>query len=62
MVENGYYWFRNVEGTTFIALLEGDGLWYLPGIENPVSDLEDHDTLLGMVVRSVVNGGSIDGH
>jgi hypothetical protein len=34
---DGYHWFRLDDdgGTTFIALRE-EGLWYVPGVEEPV--------------------------
>lgn len=36
-MDDGYYWARcrADEGTTFIALRE-EGLWYLPGVAEPV--------------------------
>ena len=58
----GYHWFRHdADGSTFIAVRdEEDGLWYMPGIGHPVTDIEQHATMLGRVPRTVEGGGSID--
>lgn len=37
-MDNGYYWIRHSEGTTFMALLEA-GCWYVPGVRE-VADIE----------------------
>lgn len=58
----GYFWFRHHDdGSTFIACRdEEDGLWYMPAVGHPISDIERHATLLGKVPREVVGGKSID--
>jgi hypothetical protein len=57
---NGYHWWLDNRTTsTFIALHE-DGLWYLPGIGNPVRMIEDRASYRGLVSRRVSGGGSID--
>ena len=58
----GYFWFRlHTDASTFVALRDdGDGLWYMPGFNQPIRDIEADATLLGPVPRSVVGGGSID--
>lgn len=61
-IDYGYYWWRHhSDGSTFIACRdEGDGLWYMPGLDCPIIAPELSATLLGPVPRMVAGGGSID--
>jgi hypothetical protein len=58
----GYFWFRHHrDGSAFIALRDDeDGLWYMPGLDYPIMNIEGHATKLGQVPRVVVGGASID--
>jgi hypothetical protein len=58
----GYFWFRHhKDASTFIACRDAEsGLWFMPGIGHPITNVEAYATLLGPVPRRVANGGSID--
>jgi hypothetical protein len=56
----GYYWFRHADGSTFIAHLDDDVDWFVPAVSRSIPDIEEHATLLGLVPRVVVGGGSVD--
>lgn len=48
---DGYYWVRHGgDLTTFIALLE-NGLWFVPGVEQPINDKFDDAEIIGPVKR-----------
>lgn len=61
-VDYGYYWFRHhADGSTFIAVRdEADGLWYMPAVGHPISNIERSATLLGRVPRLTADGRSVD--
>lgn len=48
MSADGYYWARDVDGNTFIVLLE-DGAWYCCGVIGPISF--DPDQIIGPAPR-----------